>query len=335
MDVVADPLSRTSARTRSRRGASGTAVPERSSTARPDVDRLLRALDHLANGNPETPPEAASRSARRPARDGHGRTAALDGRGRGRWPRRSPSRRIRRVLVTGGAGYVGSHLVRKLLARGHRVRVLDSFLYGDQGLAELAGHPRLELIEGDIRHLGTWPRRSRASTASSRWPPSSGTRRATWMSTRRCPSNLEATRLLAETCQRRGSAGWCSPPPAASTAPTRTWCSTRAPGSTLSRCTPARRSAPRRSSCGTRTPERGDPAPGHGLRPLVPHAARPAGQHLHRARLLRPADPGLREDSSAGRTSTSQDAAEAFILGQPGARTSRLAARCSTSATTR
>ncbi len=54
------------------------------------------------------------------------------------------------VLVTGGAGYVGSHLTRKLLDRGHRVRVLDNFLYGDRGLSEVRHHPLLELRYGDI-----------------------------------------------------------------------------------------------------------------------------------------------------------------------------------------
>ena len=54
------------------------------------------------------------------------------------------------VLVTGGAGYVGSHLTRKLLARGHRVRVLDNFVYGQHGLDELGEHVDLELISGDI-----------------------------------------------------------------------------------------------------------------------------------------------------------------------------------------
>jgi len=54
------------------------------------------------------------------------------------------------ILVTGGAGYVGSHLTRKLLDRGYRVRVLDSFVYGDQGLREIAEHPGIEVVVGDI-----------------------------------------------------------------------------------------------------------------------------------------------------------------------------------------
>jgi nucleoside-diphosphate-sugar epimerase len=54
------------------------------------------------------------------------------------------------VLVTGGAGYVGSHLTRKLLARGHRVRVLDNCVYGNHGVDEISDDPNLELIHGDI-----------------------------------------------------------------------------------------------------------------------------------------------------------------------------------------
>jgi nucleoside-diphosphate-sugar epimerase len=54
------------------------------------------------------------------------------------------------ILVTGGAGYVGSHVCRKLLERGYRVRALDSFLYGDKGLAQVRDNPDLELLYGDI-----------------------------------------------------------------------------------------------------------------------------------------------------------------------------------------
>src|SRR3989440_7366925 len=55
----------------------------------------------------------------------------------------------RRVLVTGGAGFIGSHLTRMLLDRGYHVRILDRFDYGRSGIEGLQ-HPRLEVIQGDI-----------------------------------------------------------------------------------------------------------------------------------------------------------------------------------------
>lgn len=57
-----------------------------------------------------------------------------------------------RCLVTGGAGFIGSHVTRGALARGYRVRVLDDFSTGHRrNLADVAGE--IELVEGDIRDL--------------------------------------------------------------------------------------------------------------------------------------------------------------------------------------
>jgi UDP-glucose 4-epimerase len=57
-----------------------------------------------------------------------------------------------RVLVTGGAGFIGSHLVERLLAEGHTVRVLDNFSSGRrENLAFAKPGAPLEAIEGDIR----------------------------------------------------------------------------------------------------------------------------------------------------------------------------------------
>jgi nucleoside-diphosphate-sugar epimerase len=53
------------------------------------------------------------------------------------------------ILVTGGAGYVGCHLVPKLVDAGYRVRVFDIMFYGDAGLDRV--RDRVEVVEGDIR----------------------------------------------------------------------------------------------------------------------------------------------------------------------------------------
>jgi nucleoside-diphosphate-sugar epimerase len=61
---------------------------------------------------------------------------------------------VKNILVLGGAGYLGSIVVAQLLARGFKVRVLDSFLFGEQPLAEARKHPNCELERGDVRDIG-------------------------------------------------------------------------------------------------------------------------------------------------------------------------------------
>lgn len=56
-----------------------------------------------------------------------------------------------KILVTGGAGYLGSVLVSDLLAEGHDVTVLDSFLYRQNSLAHLCHYSSLQIVRGDIR----------------------------------------------------------------------------------------------------------------------------------------------------------------------------------------
>jgi nucleoside-diphosphate-sugar epimerase len=56
-----------------------------------------------------------------------------------------------RILVAGGAGYIGSVLVRKLLRRGYRVRILDRLYFGEESLAEIRDD--IELVVADVRDI--------------------------------------------------------------------------------------------------------------------------------------------------------------------------------------
>ena len=63
----------------------------------------------------------------------------------------------RQVLVTGGAGFIGSHTCDRLLAEGYAVRVLDRLspqVHGDTARPEYL-HPDVELLVGDIRDQAT------------------------------------------------------------------------------------------------------------------------------------------------------------------------------------
>lgn len=55
------------------------------------------------------------------------------------------------ILVTGGAGFIGTTLVPYLLARNHQVTVLDSLLYGAEGLLNVWSDPNLQVVVGDVR----------------------------------------------------------------------------------------------------------------------------------------------------------------------------------------
>ena len=55
------------------------------------------------------------------------------------------------ILVTGGAGYIGSMLSQDLLGLGHNVTVLDNFMYQQSSLGQLCYHPNFRIYRGDVR----------------------------------------------------------------------------------------------------------------------------------------------------------------------------------------
>lgn len=57
-----------------------------------------------------------------------------------------------KILVTGGAGYIGSVLLPMLLEQGHEVTVLDNFFYEQSSMLDLCIHPRFTIVRGDVRN---------------------------------------------------------------------------------------------------------------------------------------------------------------------------------------
>ena len=60
-----------------------------------------------------------------------------------------------RILVTGGAGYIGTTLVPMLLERGYEVTVLDSLMYNGEVLLPFFRNPLFKFIKGDVRDFRT------------------------------------------------------------------------------------------------------------------------------------------------------------------------------------
>jgi nucleoside-diphosphate-sugar epimerase len=168
---------------------------ERCREARLDY-RVLPALDHLLNRNSVAP------GADQPATAVPADAPGAPGADAHATPRSRPPQRT--VLVTGGTGYVGSWLVRKLLDRDYRVRVLDTFLYGPQGIADLAGHPRLELVDGDVRHVGTVARAVKSVDGVIALAALVGDAACDLDPDETVAINYDSVRILADACRRQG-----------------------------------------------------------------------------------------------------------------------------------
>lgn len=72
----------------------------------------------------------------------------------------------RHVLITGGAGYLGSALAGKLLTSGYRVTVIDDLLYGGESLLSFFSHPDFHFFKSDI-----WESRSLKTALKPQWKP--------------------------------------------------------------------------------------------------------------------------------------------------------------------
>jgi len=100
------------------------------------------------------------------------------------------------VLVTGGAGYLGSVLCEHLLQAGYRVTVLDNLLYGQHSLFHLCTNPQFNFIFGDVRDEETLCRAVRGADVIINLAAIVGApacKRDPWLAT---SVNLEAVRLL-------------------------------------------------------------------------------------------------------------------------------------------
>ena len=106
-----------------------------------------------------------------------------------------------RILLTGGSGYLGSVLTRKLLTNGHHVRILDNFLFGKGSLKDIQDNKKLELVTGDIRDLSVVGKSLKNIDAVIHLASIVGTQSAELDAKISTEINFMATRNIAELCK--------------------------------------------------------------------------------------------------------------------------------------
>lgn len=106
-----------------------------------------------------------------------------------------------RILLTGGSGYLGSVLTRKLLTNEHHVKILDNFLFGKGSLKDIQENKKLELVTGDIRDLSVVGKSLKNIDAVIHLASIVGTQSAELDSKVSTEINFMATRNIAELCK--------------------------------------------------------------------------------------------------------------------------------------
>ena len=106
-----------------------------------------------------------------------------------------------KVLITGGAGFIGTHLARSLINDGHSVKILDCFLRQIHGSCmtispDLRGS--VELVIGDVRDRGSWERALVGQEAVVHLAAETGTGQSMYEAERYAVVNLVGTSILCE-----------------------------------------------------------------------------------------------------------------------------------------
>ncbi|MBA3468094.1 MAG: NAD-dependent epimerase/dehydratase family protein [Herpetosiphonaceae bacterium] len=110
----------------------------------------------------------------------------------------------RHVLVIGGAGYIGSLVLRRLLDQGYHIRLVDVLMYGDAAIQDIYSHPHFEFIRGDFRHIETIVRALVGMDAVIHLGAIVGDPACAIDADFSTEINLIATRVLAEACKGYG-----------------------------------------------------------------------------------------------------------------------------------
>ena len=106
-----------------------------------------------------------------------------------------------KILVTGGSGYLGSILTRKLLVNGHHVKILDNFLFGKDSIKDIENNKNLEIVEGDIRDLSIVGKSLKKIDSVIHLASIVGTQSAELDPKTSIEINFMATRNIAELCK--------------------------------------------------------------------------------------------------------------------------------------